>query len=60
MFMAVDRTSKCTCAELHERVTKCAAGNFLHRLIEGVLDKFRTVLTDNGTHLTTPGSVTWD
>ena len=56
LFVAVDRTSKFAFAELHERATRRVAGDFLRRLIAAVPDRGHTVLTDNGTHFTTPGN----
>jgi transposase InsO family protein len=56
MFVAIDRTSKFAFAELHERATRRVAADFLHRLIDAVPYKIHTVLTDNGTHFTTPGN----
>jgi transposase InsO family protein len=56
MFVAIDRVSKFAFAELHERATRRIAADFLRRLIELVPYKIHTVLTDNGTHFTTPGN----
>ena len=42
--------------ELHEKVARRTAGDFLRRLIAAVPYKVHTVLTDNGTHFTTPGN----
>ncbi len=42
-------------AELQERATRRVAANFLRRLIELLPYKIHTVLTDNGTHFTSPG-----
>ena len=56
MFVAIDRVSKFAFAELHERATRRTAANFLHRLIDAVPYNIHTVLTDNGTHFTTPGN----
>jgi len=56
LFVAVDRTSKFAFAELHERATRRVAGDFLRRLIAAVPYRGHTVLTDNGTHFTTPGN----
>jgi len=41
---------------LHEKVARRTAGEFLRRLIAAVPCKVHTVLTDNGTHFTTPGN----
>ena len=43
--------------ELHGRATRRVAGDFLRHLIEAVPYKVHTVLTDNGTHFTTPGNI---
>lgn len=56
LFVAVDRTSKFAFARLVERATRRAAADFLQALIELVPYKIHTVLTDNGTHFTSPGS----
>src|SRR5829696_4940816 len=56
LLVAIDRTSKFAFVELHEQVTRHMAGDFLQRLIAAVPYKVHTVLTDNGTHFTTPGN----
>ena len=56
MFVAIDRVSKFAFAELHERATRRTAADFLCRLIDAVPYKIHTLLTDNGTHFTTPGN----
>src|ERR687890_805851 len=56
LLVAIDRTSKFAFVELHEKVTQRMAGDFLRRLIAAVPYKVHTVLTDNGTHFTTPGN----
>lgn len=56
MLVAIDRVSKFAFAELHERATRRLAADFLRRLIEAVPYKIHIVLTDNGTHFTTPGN----
>jgi transposase InsO family protein len=56
LFVAVDRTSKFAFGRLVERATRRAAADFLQALIELVPYKIHTVLTDNGTHFTSPGS----
>lgn len=48
LFVAIDRTSKFAFAELHERMTRPIAVEFLRRLIVVVLYKIHTLLTDNG------------
>ncbi len=57
LLVAIDRTAKFAFVELHERATRRVAGDFLRHLIEAVPYKVHTVLTDNGTHFTTPGNV---
>src|SRR3954451_1917733 len=56
LFVAIDRTSKFAFAELHEKATRRVAGDFLRHLIAAVPYRVHTVLTDNGTHFTTPGN----
>ena len=56
MFVAIDRTSKFTFVELHRQAKRRTAGDFLRHLIEAVPYKITIVLTDNGTHFTTPGA----
>ena len=56
MLVAIDRTSKFAFIEMHEKVVRQTAGDFLRRLIVAVPYKVHTVLTDNGTHFTTPGN----
>src|SRR5438132_977254 len=48
LFVAIDRTSKFTFAELHERMTRPIAAEFLRHLIAAVAYKIHTLLTDNG------------
>jgi len=50
LLVAIDRTSKFAFVELHERVTRRVAGDFLRHLIAAVPYRVHTVLTDNGTH----------
>ncbi len=57
LFVAIDRTTKFAFVELHERPTRRVAGDFLRHLIAAVPCRVHTVLTDNGTHFTTPGNV---
>jgi transposase InsO family protein len=59
LLVAIDRTSKFAFVELHEKVTRRVAGNFLHALVEAVPYKVHTVLTDNGTHFTEPTGDGW-
>jgi transposase InsO family protein len=56
LFVAIDRTSKFAFVELHEKATTRVAADFLRALIAAVPYKVHTVLTDNGTHFTTPGN----
>ena len=56
MLVAIDRTSKFTFVELQEKVARRTAADFLRHLITAVPYKVHTVLTDNGTHFTTPGN----
>ena len=57
LFVAIDRTSKFAFTRLVERATRREAADFLQELIETIPYKIHTVLTDNGTHFTTPGNV---
>ena len=41
---------------MHQKVARRTAGDFLRRMIVAVPYKVHTVLTDNGTHFTTPGN----
>jgi hypothetical protein len=59
LLVAIDRTSKFAVVELHEKVTRRVAGNFLRALIAAVPYRVHTVLTDNGTHFTEPSGNTW-
>ena len=59
LIVAIDRTSKFAFVELHEKVTRRAAADFLRRLIEAVPYRVHTVLTDNGTHFTDPAGGAW-
>src|SRR5271156_5678743 len=56
LIVAIDRTSKFAFVEMHQKVARRTAGDFLRRLIAAVPYKVHTVLTDNGTHFTTPGN----
>jgi len=56
MFVAIDRTSKFTVVQLHEKATRRIAANFLQELIRAVPYTAHTVLTDNGTRFTSPGN----
>jgi Integrase core domain len=56
LFVAIDRTSKFAFAQLHEKATRSIAADFLQALIAAAPYKVHTVLTDNGTHFTTPGN----
>jgi transposase InsO family protein len=57
LFVAIDRTSKLAFAQLHEKATRAVAADFLRALIAAVPYNIHTVLTDNGTHFTTPGNI---
>ena len=56
LFVAIDRTSKFAYVELHRQAKRSTAGDFLRHLVEAVPYKINIVLTDNGTHFTTPGA----
>ena len=56
LLVAIDRTSKFAFVELHEKVARRTAADFLRHLIAAVPYKVHTVLTDNGTHFTAPGN----
>ncbi len=56
LFVAIDRTSKFAFARLVERATRREAADFLQELIETIPYRIHTVLTDNGTHFTTPAT----
>ena len=59
LLVAIDRTSKFAFVELHEKVTRRVAGNFLRALIAAVPYRVHTVLTDNGTPFTEPSGNGW-
>src|SRR5918911_1031587 len=59
LLVAIDPTSKVAFVELHEKVTRRVAANFLRALIAAVPYRVHTVLTDNGTHFTEPSGNTW-
>ena len=52
LFVAIDRTSKFTYVELHEKAGKMVAAQFLRNLIEQLPYKIHTILTDNGVQFT--------
>jgi transposase-like protein len=56
LFVAIDRTSKFAFVELHRKALRRTAADFLKHLVEAVPYKINIVLTDNGTHFTTPGA----
>ena len=62
LLVAIDRTSKFAFVEMHGKATTRVAADFLRALPKGralpkaVPCKAHTVLTDNGTHFTTPGN----
>jgi transposase len=59
LLVAIDRTSKFAFIELHEKVTRRTAADFLRHLIAAVPYRVHTVLTDNGTHFTDPAGDCW-
>jgi transposase InsO family protein len=52
LFVAIDRTSKFTYAELHAEAGKMTAAQFLRNLIKAVPYNIHTILTDNGIQFT--------
>jgi transposase InsO family protein len=56
LFVAIDRTSKFAFVELHRKALRKTAADFLRHLVEAVPYRVTIVLTDNGTHFTTPGA----
>ena len=52
LFVAIDRTSKFTYVELHERAGKMVAAQFLRNVIKALPYKIHTILTDNGIQFT--------
>jgi transposase InsO family protein len=52
LFVAVDRTSKFAFAELHTKMTRMSAADFLRHLIAAVPYTIHTILTDNGVQFT--------
>ncbi len=56
LLVAIDRISKFAFVELHEKVARRTAADFLRHLLAAVPYKVHTVLTDNGTHFTSPGN----
>jgi transposase InsO family protein len=56
LFVAIDRTSKFAFVELHRKALRQTAADFLRHLVAAVPYRIHTVLTDNGTHFTTPGA----
>lgn len=52
LFVAIDRTSKLTFAELHPEATAERAADFWQRVVEAVPYRIHTVLTDNGVQFT--------
>jgi len=57
LLVAIDRVTKFAFVELHEKATRRVAGDFLRALIQAVPYTIHTVLTDNGTHFTSPGNI---
>jgi transposase InsO family protein len=58
LLVAIDQTSKFPFVELHEKMARRTAGDYLRRLVAAVPYKVHTLLTDNGAHFTTPGNTT--
>eukprot|EP01035_Chromulina_nebulosa_P035772 gene35772-48106_t len=56
LFVAIDRTSKFAFVEFHRKALRSTAGDFLRHLVDAVPYKINIVLTDKGTHFTTPGA----
>jgi len=56
LLVAIDRTSKFAFVEVHEKVARRTAADFLRHLVAVVPYKIHTVLADNGAHFTTPGN----
>ena len=56
LLVAIDRMSKFAFVELHEKIPRSTAADFLRRLVAAIPYKIHTVLTDNGTRFTTPGN----
>jgi transposase InsO family protein len=56
LFVAIDRTSKFAFVELHRKALRKTAADFLRHLVMAVPYRVTIVLTDNGTHFTTPGA----
>jgi transposase InsO family protein len=56
LFVAIDRTSKFAFVEVHRKALRKTAADFLRHLTEAVPYRINIVLTDNGTHFTTPGA----
>lgn len=59
LFVGIDRTSKFTFVELHERATRRIAADFLKSLIKAVPYQINTVLTDNGIQFTDTKGESW-
>ena len=54
LFVAIDRTSKFTYAELHAQSDRTVATAFLRSLVEAAPYKIHTILTDNGAQFCHP------
>ena len=52
LFVAIDRASKVTFAELHPRAKRVVAAEFLRRVLDKLPYQVPTVLTDNGVQFT--------
>ena len=57
LLVAINRVTKFAFVELHEKATRRVAADFLRALIKTVPYAIHTVLTDNGTHFTSPGNI---
>ncbi len=57
LLVAIDRVTKFAFVELHEKATRRIAGDVLRAVIKAVPYTIHTVLTDNGTHFTSPGNI---
>ena len=54
MFLAIDRVSKFTYVEFHDRTKMLNGAAFLQSVIEAFPYRIHTVLTDNGIQFTFP------
>ena len=56
LYVAIDRTSKIAFVQVVRKTGRTSASAFLTALIAAGPYRIHTVLTDNGTHFTTPGN----